>query len=87
MTGKQQQNSFQIQNLGGAPVTNVVDKHPESQKAYEHFMNQDQHHGLTMNEKPFSRPSPQDDPTFSSQHGLIHDFSHTERKKLDTSVH
>jgi len=30
MTGKQQQNSFQIQNLGGAPVTNVVDKHPES---------------------------------------------------------
>jgi hypothetical protein len=85
MTGKQQQNSFQIQNLGGAPVTNVVDKHPESHKAYEHFINQEQHHGLTMNEKPFGRPS-QHDQAFSSQHGLIHDVSQTERKKFDTSI-
>jgi hypothetical protein len=58
MTGKQQQNSFQIQNLGGAPVTNVSAKHPESQKAYEHFMNQEQHHGLTVHDKPFGGPSP-----------------------------
>jgi len=50
-------------------------------------MNQEQHHGLTVNEKPFGGPSPQPDPVFSSQHGLIHDVSHTERKKLDTSVH
>ena len=68
-------------------MTNVGDKHPESQKAYEHFMNQDQHHGMTVHDRAMGGASLVNDPAFSSQHGLIHDVSHTERKKLDTSVH
>jgi len=50
-------------------------------------MNQDQPHGMTVHDKAFGGASLVNDPAFSFQHGLIHDVSHTERKKLDTSVH